>query len=299
MRVRGIVAFVAIFLCGFSETGYSQDCNDIDAVTTASFKITGGQACSDYANLDWTYRRSNGEMNIEWGTSQAYGSQKSVYESKPIRLTGLTPNTTYYYHVWGIWRNSTYEYTKSSFTTAGGTPPNEPPQITSDEAVSCTTETAITYTITAEDPDQDVVTFSVENLPDWITLNGETLTFEPTSESSDTELKIIASDGKEGLDTLDLTVTVVHVTSVTMQRNMRSPVTLFFGKTRLNVPAAYGQSLTIALYSLNGSRIMRKVLKVTEGMNTGSLLPEAIVPGIYLVRVNSTAGAGSYTIGIQ
>ena len=97
--------------------GISAECNTIDAVTAASFRITGGEACSTYADLNWTFTRKNGEMTIEWGTSTSYGAQKSIYPNPPVNIPNLTSNTTYYYHVWGFYQNRTYEYVKSSFKT--------------------------------------------------------------------------------------------------------------------------------------------------------------------------------------
>jgi hypothetical protein len=97
-------------------------CNTIDAITTASFKISGGQACSTFANMNWSFKRNNGTMTIQWGTSTSYGSSKSVYASNPINLTGLVPNTTYYYNVTGFYNNKNYQYSKSSFKTSGAKP---------------------------------------------------------------------------------------------------------------------------------------------------------------------------------
>jgi hypothetical protein len=304
VRLGGIVTSAAIIISGFYGIVFSQNCNTIDAVTSASFRITGGEACQDYANLSWAFRRSNGEMNIEWGTSESYGSQKSVYESNPINLTGLAPNTTYYYHVWGEYSKSgtprTYEYTKSSFTTSGGAPLNQPPVITNnDETISCTTEATFTYTLIAQDPEGDNIIFSAENLPEWITLENTTLTFEPTAQSTDTEIKIIASDGNDGMDTLDLTVTVQHVVGVVAGQSVARPLTLTFGTTRVNVPAMAGQPLHVALYSLNGTKMMQKSIKVAENANYGGLLPAGIVPGIYIVQVNSIAGKGTCSIGVR
>lgn len=300
MQIKEGVAILALMLCNFSETVFSQECNDIDGLSSASgkFTITKGEACESSATLDYSYRYNNGTLTIEWGTSSNYGNQKSVYESNPIRLEGLEPNTTYLYTIWGNWRGQDYQYGQSSFSTSGP-PPNESPTITSDNAVSCTTGTSITYTISAEDPDGDNVTFSANALPDWITLDGETLTLNSTTESSDIEVKIIATDGKEGADTLNLAVTVVQVVGVRTRQNAKQPVTLTLGKTRLNFPAMYGKPLNVALYSLDGSMIMQRLLKVEKGMITGGLLPDEIVPGIYIVKVRSFAGAGSYTIGIH
>jgi hypothetical protein len=112
----GLIAGLIVAVC--TRTIMAQ-CNTIDAVTTASFKITGGQACSTFTKLNWTFSKSNGTLIIKWGTSTSYGTQKSVYASNPISITDLTPGTMYYYAVDGTYQGKTHQYTRSSFTTSG------------------------------------------------------------------------------------------------------------------------------------------------------------------------------------
>jgi hypothetical protein len=121
MKIKKSLIFAGLIV-GTIQMHLSAQCNTIDAITTASFKISGGQACSTFAKMNWSFRRSNGKMTIKWGTSTSYDSSKSVYDSNPINLTGLTPNTTYYYNVTGFYDNKNYQYSKSSFKTSGTKP---------------------------------------------------------------------------------------------------------------------------------------------------------------------------------
>ena len=135
MIYRSLISLSMIVVALLVSRSFSQ-CNNVDALTSASFRITGGEACSTSVNLDWSYRRSNGEMTIEWGTSVQYGNSKSIYSANPINISDLTPNTEYFFHTYGFYHNRTYEYYTFSITTAAGSPSNEAPVITSATAVS-------------------------------------------------------------------------------------------------------------------------------------------------------------------
>jgi hypothetical protein len=117
MTRRGCGLIVGLIVAVCTRTIMAQ-CNTVDAVTTASFKITGGQACSTFTKLNWTFSKSNGTLIIKWGTSTSYGTQKSVYASNPINITDLTTSTKYYYAVDGTFAGQTHQYTRSSFTTS-------------------------------------------------------------------------------------------------------------------------------------------------------------------------------------
>ena len=103
--------------------GASAQCNKIDALTTASFQINGGEACSTSAKFDWSFTRSNGEITFDYGTTNSYGTKKAFTPNagnKPLTISPLTPNTTYYYRVIGVYtsKNVNKEYYKSTFKTA-------------------------------------------------------------------------------------------------------------------------------------------------------------------------------------
>jgi hypothetical protein len=276
---------------------YSQSlmaqCNTVDAVTTASFKITGGQACSTFADLNWTFTRSNGTMTIRWGTSTSYGSQKSVYSAKPVKLTGLTPSTTYYYAVDGSYEGRSYQYTRSSFkTSAGATAANKAPVITSAASVACTTGTTKTYTVTATDADNDPVTFTASGLPNWITFASPALTLKPITGSTNASISIIAADGKGGLDTLQLAVTVTASTGISSFRsNAEQTAGIRLGSNSITFPVRNGTPVTMQLFSLNGTSLSEK-FTIGAGNATGVTmqLPK-LSNGIYMIRATWQGGS--------
>ena len=273
-------------------------CSPIDAITTASFSITGGEACSTYANLDWRFRRSNGTMTIEWGTSTAYGTSKSVYSANPVSIPNLQPNTQYFYHVYGVYEGRTHQYTTSSFTTAANTPVNNPPEITSASAVSCTTGTTVIYSITASDPDNDPVNFSVNGQPDWITFTSPVLTLKPVNGSNDAVVRIIASDAKGGFDTLNLRVTVTASTSVMADNPGNHLFSFRAGTSRIVFTSTGNHPVIVSLHSLNGSVVMRQTIPAA-GIGAYSLPPAGISSGVYLLRLSDTRHTKMVTLNLR
>ena len=149
----GKTVVLMVFASSFLFVSGAQTCNPVDAKTSASFRITGGQACATTASLNWKYTENNGTLTIRWGTSTAYGFSKSVYTSNPIQLTNLKPGTTYYYAVDATWKGSSnYHYVRWKFTTAGGT-------------------TANSYVCQERDREQFVITLG--NTPHVFPINGK------------------------------------------------------------------------------------------------------------------------------
>jgi len=264
-------------------------CTTINAVTSASFKITGGQACSTYANLTWTFTKRNGEMTIEWGPTTTYGTKKSLYPSSPVNLPNLTPNTTYYYHVWGFYENRTYEYTKSTFTTAAGAVVvNKPPKITSTAAVACTTGKTLTLTLTATDADNDPISFTVSGQPNWVTYVNGVLTLKPLTGSTNGSARVIASDGKGGADTVNIALTVVASTSArVVVHKAGNGYTVAFGDNRVLIPNSADQAMEVSLFTLSGVKVMQRMV-ILESENVG-ISTAGVTSGVYLLRMKNAA----------
>ncbi len=81
-------------------------CIPIDAISSAtSYKvlnvINGSSACETTASIKWNARRSGGTGYFEYGTSTSYGSPRSTIADQggTVNISGLTANTTYYYHI--------------------------------------------------------------------------------------------------------------------------------------------------------------------------------------------------------
>jgi large repetitive protein len=294
-------AFVFLFglaAVSFTPNAFSQ-CNAVDAVTTASLKITGGEACSTYANLDWQFRRTNGTMTIEWGTTTSYGTSKSLYSANPVNIPNLTPNTEYFYHVFGNYQGRNHDYSRSSFTTAASAPPpNKPPVITSPAAFSCTTGTTTTYAVVASDPDNDQITLSVSGQPNWATFASPTLTFNPVAGSAPVTITIMASDGKDGKDTLLLSVSVVAGTSVMATGSARQVFYLNTGTTRIGFTPSGNRPVTVSLHTLSGATLLQRTFRAAAAAGAFTL-PGGISPGIYLVRLTDSVHSRVVTLNIR
>lgn len=89
------------------------------------------------------------------------------------------------------------------------------PYITSAKYDTASVDSAFVYEITAIDLDNDKVYYTIEDIPSWLSLSGSTLTGSIETETVDTVVTIIASDGILK-DTLDLTI---HNASLVLEKN--------------------------------------------------------------------------------
>ncbi len=89
---------------------------------------------------------------------------------------------------------------------------NDAPTLTSSTTASATEDEAYTYTITGEDIDGDALTFTVSNLPSWLSFDGtDLITGTPTNdEVGEHTFSISLQDGTVTVDT-DVIFTVTNV----------------------------------------------------------------------------------------
>lgn len=115
--VGGLLVFVCI--------AQGQEYNDIDGVSSASkrFKINGGKAYSNYAEIVWNDNYSNGSIHvIKYGLTNSY---KNSVNLKPFnkktnittKIENLLPDTTYYGQFYRKYGSKTIK-TNFTFKTA-------------------------------------------------------------------------------------------------------------------------------------------------------------------------------------
>ena len=73
--------------------------------------------------------------------------------------------------------------------------PNSPPCLASPDTAIATEDVPFTYVVRVSDPDNDDVTFAVDQLPDWLTWSGDTIAGTPGEVDADTGFQVIVSDG--------------------------------------------------------------------------------------------------------
>lgn len=294
MRTKSALICAVLLATGAYQCLFAQ--NTIDAFSSASRKlnVTGGKAYADSAVLTWTDGYTNGTIEeLLWGTSTSYGNTINL---KPVNrstnttvIKGLTPNTKYYAAFHRTYQSKGSNVTTAfQFTTAAGAAQaNKPPAITSEATAACTTSKTVTYTITATDADNDPVTFTVSGQPSWITFASPKLTLKPVGGSANALVKLIATDGKGGADTLNLTVTVVQSTSVAEMAHMAGARTLTFGTSQIRFPASADPLVAVSLFTLGGAQIMHRNIKAERGDIT--MPTEGVTSGVYLLRLHNAA----------
>jgi RNase P/RNase MRP subunit p29 len=108
------------------------------------------------------------------------------------------------------------------------TPPttNVPPVITNPDTVSAKIGVATIWTASATDPNGDAVSFTFTGQQSWITVSGATLTMNPAATSKNDTVRVLASDGKGGLDTLNLKITVFNPPPINLPPVITNPDTV-------------------------------------------------------------------------
>ena len=94
-------------------------------------------------------------------------------------------------------------------TTTGGDLGTEPPYFTSDDAVSVTEGTLLSYTATAVDPSGYQLILSYTEIPSWMSVNGTIISGTPASTDLDTSFTITASNGIQEIEQ-KVQITIIH-----------------------------------------------------------------------------------------
>jgi hypothetical protein len=87
---------------------------------------------------------------------------------------------------------------------------NDPPAITSSDEVNATEDVPFIYTATASDPENDNVTFSFQDFPDWLSSSGNQIEGTAVEGTQNTSFTVIASDG-DLTSTMEVSVTIIPV----------------------------------------------------------------------------------------
>jgi hypothetical protein len=119
--------FIFLLLTG---TLFAQEiCNPIDIMTSPTKKFStqsGSQYCATYATIIWKDGETSGTRRIDYGTSTSYGKSATLTGSNgTATLSGLTPNTAYYWRVYRYYQGETVTTPAGSFTTTGGVSVNK------------------------------------------------------------------------------------------------------------------------------------------------------------------------------
>jgi hypothetical protein len=254
--------------------------------TTKTYTATA----TDPANKTLTYTFSNSSSGAlpTWITSSG-----ATLTFKPV--TG-SQNAT----VKIIASNGTADDTQNLTITVVEGVTILPPAITSDASLACTTNTVKTYTATATGGLPISFTFkslTFGTLPSWMSASNATLTLSPLSSSQSSTVKVIATNSVSA-DTLDLAVTVVPTTAVNKHAVSGKYFTVNIGSTPISIPFSNEKTITVSLYSLDGSLVLKKDV-TAKNAKSSSVSFNTHLSGTYMCKITSRSGELSQRIVLQ
>ncbi|GAX59620.1 hypothetical protein SCALIN_C04_0108 [Candidatus Scalindua japonica] len=266
-----------------NESGYSEEVVytipilDITAPSTPTSLQTTIISTSQI-NLSWNASSDN--IGVTGYRIYRYGIQVADVSSTTYNDTGLSPSTTYSYTV-SAYNAAGNESEQSSATSATTfSLPNNPPVLSPVGNKSVNEAQALSFAISATDPDGDDLSYTANNLPSGASFNENTNTLDwtPTYNQAGTftNINFQVSDGKD-VDSESITFTVCNVNRSPVLDPI-SDITVIEGATVTLSPTATdpdGDSLTFTY---------------TGWMTTNSYTTNFNDPGIHTVTVTASDG---------
>jgi len=90
------------------------------------------------------------------------------------------------------------------------TPLNDPPQITSPHSITVKEDSLLSYTVTAEDPDNEVLNFDYIEYPSWLSVSDQTIEGIAREHYADTSFTVSVTDGSLS-DTSKVSVHIIYI----------------------------------------------------------------------------------------
>jgi hypothetical protein len=167
---------------------------------------------SSSVNIGWV-TNENANSLVRYKTSYLEEYEPGNFESNisyvkdhSILLTGLEPNTTYYYVVSSIDRSCNSAQSQNySFTTERNL--NNPPIIQTIGNKNIFVGEALKIIVSATDSDGDNLTYSISGLPTDATFTGNKFSWTP-QEIGNYNITFSVNDNNEGIDSETITITV-------------------------------------------------------------------------------------------
>jgi hypothetical protein len=171
---------------------------------------------------------------------------------------------------------------------------NNSPVITSDDTLIAFTNSEITYNASANDPDENLITFDFFNYPAWLSKTNRTLHGITPDTSSEASFRLIATDG-ELSDTLNVIIIVKEQTFINNQNGSSYCYTLFpnypnpfnpYTMIKVSVPKL--AEAMVNIYDING-RLVNTVYNgwLKPGFHEFEWKADKIPSGTYFIKFQS------------
>ena len=233
---------------------------DPDAGQSLTYQITSG---NDLGIFEIT---TDGKLKVKDNTNLDYEQHQSI--TLRVKVTD----------------NGTPALTAEADITINITDVNEAPNWTSADQITINEDETAEHTLAATDPENNPLTYSADNLPSWITLTNNKLTFNPTqTEVGEHNLTLKVSDGtNQTTQTFKVTVKNVNDAPVWTSANtitMNEKATL---EHNLTATDEDGDSLTYSADNLPSW--------ITLANNKLTLKPRASEIGTHTITVKVSDG---------
>jgi hypothetical protein len=167
-----------------------------------------------------------------------------------------------------------------AITVVATSPPvNVPPVFTNPDTTSARIGLTTTWTAHATDANGDAVTFTFTGQASWVAVSGATLTMNPTATSKNDTVRVIASDGKGGIDTLNLKIAVLPALTVNVPPVFTNPDTISvpIGKATIWTALATDANGDAVTYRFSGQPSWTSVSNAVLTMNPTSASQNTVV----------------------
>jgi len=302
-----LAVFMASWLTQRGQPGYNPACdfNDDGIVNFRDYTVfanewnprppsnLSAQAVSPtQITLSWqdnTDGESGFKLERKLSAEGAYGQIATVGQNMTgYSDSGLAVEQTYYYRVCAY--GATFAPSGYSNEANASTEPKQPPVLDPIGNRTVNEGQLLQFSISATDPDKDMLTYSAQNLPAGAAFTGQTFTWTPTSEQAGTyPVTFSVSDGELN-------------DSETINIEVYGKPLMTFIFPRSGAPGSYlrilgkdfgsrNSSSRVQFSSLGGSKQTQKYAQLILWNKTYIIcrVPE-IKPGIYRVTVINQAG---------
>jgi len=129
------------------------------------------------------------------------------------------------------------------------TPVNDPPQITSPHSITVKEDSLLSYTVTAEDPDNEVLDFDYVEYPSWLSVSDQTIEGIAREYYADTTFTVSVTDGSLS-DTVEVSVNIIYINDPPVITSSNTAAA-YEDSVFTYIPEAYDSDSDTILYSFS------------------------------------------------
>lgn len=168
--------------------------------------------CPGYGNIggSGSIDYQTGQLDINWGSTPGVGENLIGGSAESLGITYIPEGTDrIIQHEGGTFTDMFLPNDVHIYRIAKN-PGNKSPRLQNLGPVTVRTADPVSFQVSAEDPDGDVISYSARNMPEGARFEGQFFSWTPQVGQAGTyQVTFVASDGKGGEDSQTITITVL------------------------------------------------------------------------------------------